>query len=63
MLYLSILLQQDNHQKAYDVISGKLGDLFKVAEERLKIRAELLIKLTKWNEAHQIYQQLLHDNK
>ncbi|PRP76022.1 putative TPR repeat-containing protein R13F6.10 [Planoprotostelium fungivorum] len=58
-LYLSILEQQENYEKILEVLGGKLGDLYKVEEDKHRYRGDILKKAGKYSEALSVYDKLI----
>ncbi|ORX87429.1 TPR-like protein [Basidiobolus meristosporus CBS 931.73] len=61
-LYLAVLLSQEKHTEALELIEGDLGSKCKADMEFHRIRLELLSKLNKWEQILDISKKKLKEN-
>ncbi|KAL3691655.1 hypothetical protein R1sor_005306 [Riccia sorocarpa] len=59
MLYISILQQEEKYEAALEVITGKLGELFSIQNDKLRLQGELLMRLHRYVEAADVFQEVL----
>ncbi|WOL16310.1 hypothetical protein Cni_G25097 [Canna indica] len=59
VIYLSILEQQEKYDAAVDVLSGELGSLIGIEEDKLRIQGRLLARAFNYTAAAEIFQKVL----
>eukprot|EP01018_Ginkgo_biloba_P000164 Gb_27006 [translate_table: standard] len=59
LVYISVLEQQAKFEAALDVLAGKLGGLFSIENDRLRIQGKLLIRTHEYADAANILQKVL----
>ncbi|KAL2622376.1 hypothetical protein R1flu_002581 [Riccia fluitans] len=59
MLYISVLQREEKYEAALEVISGKLGELFSIQNDKLRLQGELFMRLHRYDEAADVFQEVL----
>ncbi|CAM6090624.1 unnamed protein product [Calypogeia fissa] len=59
MLYINVLQQQEKHEIALEVMSGKLGGLFSIQTEKLRLQGELLMSTRQYDKAAEFFEKIL----
>eukprot|EP00249_Psilotum_nudum_P015279 c25240_g1_i1 orf=38-2890(+) len=59
LVYISILQQQEKYEVALDALSTKLGKLFSITNDRLRLQGKLLLSLHQYKRAAEVFQEVL----
>ncbi|KAG6541822.1 hypothetical protein Mapa_016838 [Marchantia paleacea] len=59
MLYISILKKQGKYDTALEVMTGQLSELFSIQNDKLRLQGELLMRLHKYEQAADVFQEVL----
>lgn len=59
LVYLNILQRQGKYDAALEVLLGSLGQLFTITADRLRLQADLYMRLGHFKEAKSVYEEVL----